>query len=112
MADKIITQGGASKKSNTRGAVCGSVGGVLLSVLVFYLARWYKRRIYFAKDPVQDHTVQGIAASEIGCAGGGVPAHRRRPNGIEEIFFMPPAYEERDSRVNSTNNLHDVLEKK
>lgn len=59
---------GLSKKSTIIAAVCGSIGGVLVIMLVFFIIMYWRRCRHYARDPVQDYTVQGIIADDIGGA--------------------------------------------
>lgn len=123
---------GNSKRNTIIGAVCGSVGGVLVLLLIFFLFRWWHRREHFARDPVLDHTVQGIIAEEIGGAEAPVeskpsnvygamntpttsvndtPVPRSNVQNVNIVeadpVGMPPAYEERDSSIHAAATSND-----
>lgn len=89
---------GSSKRDTIIGAVCGSIGGVLLLVLVFFLFRWYRRRTNADPNSAQGQKIQENMADEIGGAEAPVPINNHPIVGIfrgEDIVdYLPPAYVE------------------
>ncbi|KAJ2607458.1 hypothetical protein H4S08_004820 [Coemansia sp. RSA 1365] len=90
--NEVNPSGGSSNKTTIIASVCGSVGTLILIVVIFFLVRWYRGHVSKIHDPYKDRSAQEALVDMFSSAGDIRP---------------PPAYETAEN-VSRTESLVPV----